>query len=93
MIKNDIVNEVAKLVGTKNKAHVVVDCIFSYIREALKRKDSIVISGFGSFKVVKRNSRLGINPQTGEAIKIKAINVCKFAAGKVLKKEVNSVRD
>lgn len=93
MIKSDIVNEVAKLVGTKNKAQVVVDCIFTHIGDALKRKEPFNISGFGSFKVIKRNARMGINPHTGEAIKIKAMNVCKFAAGKVLKKEVNSVRD
>ena len=79
MIKSDIVNEVAKLVGTKNKAQVIVNCIFTNIGDALKRKDSYTISGFGSFKVIRRNARMGINPQTGEAIKIKAMDVCKFA--------------
>ncbi len=93
MIKNDIVNEVAKLIGIKSRSQTIVDTIIFQIKDALKRKDTFTISGFGSFKVVKKNARMGINPKTGEAVKIKAMNVCKFAASKVLKEEVNSVRD
>ena len=93
MNKEDIVNEVAKIVGTKNKALIIVNSIFSQIKDALIRREIFNISGFGSFKVAKRKARMGINPHTGEAIKIKATNACIFAAGKVLKEEVNSIRD
>jgi len=45
--------------------------------------------GFGAFKVTKMKARTGRNPQTGEAIKIKAKNSPKFLAGKALKDAVN----
>ena len=93
MNKGNIVEELAKIVGSKNMARAVVDTILSQIKDALKRNDVLTISGFGSFKVVKRNARMGINPQTGEAMKFKARSVPRFAAGKILKAEVNSVRD
>ncbi|RLB80734.1 MAG: DNA-binding protein, partial [Deltaproteobacteria bacterium] len=41
--------------------------------------------GFGTFSKVRHKARKGRNPQTGEAIKIKARNVVKFKAGKALK--------
>jgi len=44
--------------------------------------------GFGTFKVDKRKARKGINPQTGEKIKIKARKVPKFVEGKALKDAV-----
>ncbi len=93
MNKEDIVNEVAKIVGTKNKAQVIVNSIFSQIKDALNRKEEFFISGFGTFKVIKRKARMGVNPRTGEAMKFKATNVPKFSAGKMLKELVNDSRD
>ena len=88
MNKGDLVNEVAKITGTKKDAQAAVDCIFNTITKALKKKDTVTLIGFGTFKVSKRNARTGRNPQTGEAIKIKAKNVPKFIAGKALKDAV-----
>jgi len=89
MNKGDLVNEVAKAVNTKKEAQEAVDCVFSTITKALKKKDTVTLVGFGTFKVDKRKARTGRNPQTGEAIKIKAKNVPKFVAGKALKDSVN----
>ena len=89
MNKGDLVNEVAKVVNTKKEAQEAADCVFSTITKALKREDTVTLVGFGTFKVVKRKARTGRNPQTGEAIKIKAKNVPKFVAGKSLKDAVN----
>jgi DNA-binding protein HU-beta len=89
MNKGDLINEVAKVVSTKKEAQVAVDCIFSTITKALKKKDTVTLVGFGTFKVDKRKARTGRNPQTGEEIKIKAKKVPKFVAGKALKDAVN----
>ena len=89
MNKGDLINEVAKVVSTKKEAQASVDCIFSAITKALKKKDTVTLVGFGTFKVDKRKARTGRNPRTGEAIKIKARNVPKFSAGKALKDAVN----
>ncbi len=89
MNKEDLVNEVAKVMGTKKEAQAAVDCIFSSVTKALKKKDTVSLVGFGTFKVSKRKARKGRNPQTGEEIKIKAQNVPKFTPGKALKEAVN----
>jgi nucleoid DNA-binding protein len=89
MNKGDLVNEVAKVVSTKKDAQAAVDCVFSSITKALRRKDSVALVGFGTFKVGKRKARTGRNPQTGAIIRIKAKNVPKFTAGKALKDAVN----
>jgi DNA-binding protein HU-beta len=89
MNKGDLINEVAKVVGTKKAAQDAVDCVFSTITKALKKKESVALVGFGTFKVGKRKARTGRNPQTGAEIKIKAKSVPKFSAGQALKDAVN----
>jgi nucleoid DNA-binding protein len=88
MNKGDLVDEVARVVGTKTQAQKAVDCVFSTITKALKKKDTVSLVGFGSFKVDQRKARKGRNPRTGEEIQIKAKKVPKFVAGKALKDAV-----
>jgi len=85
MNKGDLVNEVTKVVNTKKEAQAAVDCILSTITKALKKKNTVTLIGFGTFKVAKRKARKGVNPQTGEEIKIKAKKVARFVPGKALK--------
>jgi DNA-binding protein HU-beta len=89
MNKGDLVGEVAKVVSTKKEAQAAVDCVFDSITKTLKKKGDVTLVGFGTFKVNKRKARTGRNPKTGEAIKIKAKNVPKFTAGKVLRDAVS----
>jgi nucleoid DNA-binding protein len=88
MNKGDLVNEVEKVVSSKKEAQAAVDCVFSSIINALKKKDNVTLVGFGTFKVQKREARKGRNPATGEEIQIKAKNVPKFTPGKALKEAV-----
>jgi nucleoid DNA-binding protein len=89
MNKKDLIGEVAKIVGTKRKAQAAVDCIFESIEAALKKEETVSVSGFGTFKVTRRKARKARNPQTGEEIMIEAKNVPKFVPGKALKEAVN----
>ena len=88
MNKGDLINEVAKVVGTKKDAQSAVECVISSITRAMKKGEDVTLTGFGSFKVVKRKARKGRNPYTGEEIKIKATKAPKFAPGKALKEAV-----
>jgi nucleoid DNA-binding protein len=88
MNKRDLVNEVAKVVKTKKEAQAAVDCVFSTITKALKKKDTVTLVGFGTFKVGQRKARKGRNPLTGAEINIKAKKVAKFSPGKALKDAV-----
>jgi nucleoid DNA-binding protein len=88
MNKGDLINELAKVTCTKKEAEAAVNSIFDIITKALKKKDTVTLVGFGTFKVSKRTARTGRNPQTGAEIKIKAKSVPKFVAGKALKDAV-----
>ncbi len=88
MNKGDLVKQVAKVVNTKKEAQAAVNCVFSTITKALKKKDTVTLIGFGTFKVAKRKARKGRHPQTGAVITIKAKRVPKFVPGKALKDAV-----
>ena len=88
MNKGDLVNEVAKVASTKKEAQAAVDCVFSTITKALKKKDTVALVGFGTFKVAQRKARKGRHPGTGEEIKIRAKKVPKFVSEKGLKDAV-----
>jgi len=86
--KGDLINEVAKVLDTKKAAQAAVDTFLETITKALKKKQDVAIVGFGTFKVSKRKARNGLNPKTGEKIKIAARKVPVFKAGKALKDAV-----
>ena len=88
MNKGDLVKEVAKVVGTKKEAQAAVNCVFSTITKALKKRDTVTLIGFGTFKVARRKARKGRHPQTGAVISIDAKRVPKFVSGKALKDAV-----
>lgn len=71
------------------KANEVLSAILDEITNALSRKESVTLIGFGTFEPRHRNARAGKNPQTGEAIQIAASNTVGFKAGKALKDAVN----
>lgn len=78
----------AKLGGTKRTAEDAVDTVFDTIAKALGRGEEVLVSGFGLFFAKKRAARMGINPRTGQKIKIAATVTPKFRAGKGLKAAV-----
>ena len=58
------------------------------ISTSLKKNRRVQLAGFGTFTVSKRAARKGVNPRTGEAIKIKASKSVRFKAGRTLKNSV-----
>lgn len=52
---------------------------FDAIGEALLNGDEIRIHGFGTFRTAQRGARMGRNPRTGEAVKVPARRVIRFA--------------
>lgn len=90
MSKKDLIDAVARQCElTKEKAGIAVDTVLEHIKAAMKNGEEVRIPDFGTFKVAKRKAREGRNPATGEAIKIPASNMPKFAPSKGLKELVN----
>jgi len=90
MNKSELINAIAEESGlTKADAGRALDATLTSVTNALKGGDSIALIGFGTFSVKERSARTGRNPQTGEAIQIKASKIPSFKAGKTLKDAVN----
>ncbi|HEX7539304.1 MAG TPA: HU family DNA-binding protein [Syntrophales bacterium] len=85
MNKGQLVEVVAKALGSKSAAEKAINSTLKAITDALKKGDKVTLVGFGTFAVAKRAARIGRNPQTGKEIKIRAKKVPKFTAGKALK--------
>ncbi|MCR5201819.1 MAG: HU family DNA-binding protein [Lachnospiraceae bacterium] len=72
---------------SQKEAEVFTNAFISVITESLRKGNKVKLTGFGSFESVKRAAREGVNPSTGEKIKISSKFVPKFTAGKTLKTE------
>ncbi len=88
MNKTDLVNAVAKEGLSKKDADKAVAAVFAAIEGALKAGDKVQLVGFGTFETRERAAKEGINPRTGEKIRIAATKVPAFKAGKALKDAV-----
>jgi len=90
MTKAEIVEKAAKDAGiSKVAATAVLGSFMDSVTKALKKKNGkVTLVGFGTFQKIRRKARKGRNPQTGEAIKIKATNVVKFRPGKKLRDSI-----
>ena len=87
--KSQVVDAVAKETGlTKVAAGQAVNAVLDTITAAMKKGNTVQLTGFGSFAVTRQKARAGVNPQTGEKMRIKARKVPKFKAGAGLKKAV-----
>ena len=72
----------------KKQANLVLADLVERITKHLKKGDRIRMSGLGILQVRKRPARMGRNPATGAAIKIKASKKIAFRAAKELKEAV-----
>ena len=89
MTKKDLIEVVAKKANLTNKAAKdSVHVLLQTVRDSLKRGEKVVITGFGTFSIRKRASRVGRNPKTGAKITISARKSPGFTPGKTLKKVV-----
>ena len=70
---------------TKRQGETLLNELVGLITKHLKKGERIRIAGFGILQVRKRSARMGRNPATGEAIKIKASKKVAFRAAKELK--------
>jgi DNA-binding protein HU-beta len=91
--KSELVEVIAQQADiSKAAATRSLDAVIHAVKTTLKKGDSVTITGFGTFAVNKRTARIGRNPRTGTAIKIKASKVPKFRPGKALKDALNGVK-
>lgn len=87
MNKTDLVNEIAaKASLNKVDAKKALDAVLESIAQALANDDKVQLIGFGTFAMVEKPERTGLNPRTKEKIVIPARKVVKFKAADSLGK-------
>ena len=93
MTKAELVTYIAEEAEiTKKAADLALNSLVQAVHDALKKDGDIRISDLGTFKVVKRKARNGVNPQTKKKIKIPATKAPSFRASKALKEAAKKAK-
>jgi DNA-binding protein HU-beta len=93
MTKTQLVRHMAeKLELTNKQAAAFLDLLAETAVKETKKTGLFVIPGLGRLVKADRKARMGRNPQTGEAIKIKAKTVVKFRVAKAAKDSIAPVK-
>jgi len=89
LTKNDLINAVAAHGLSKRQSASVVESVFDIMSKCFENAEDVKVVGFGHFRVRKKASRRGRNPQTGSSIEITARRVVTFKPSKGLKSRIN----
>ncbi len=85
MNKKELIEVVAEKANSKKEATELVNAVFETVIAEIAKGNVVDIAGFGKFEVKEKAARTGVNPATGEKIKIAASKAPKFKAAKALK--------
>jgi DNA-binding protein HU-beta len=90
--KAQLIDKLSTQLGSKKAATDAVDAVVDTITRAVASGERVAITGFGVFEKVARPARVGRNPRTGAAVKIKKTTVPKFKAGQGFKDVVSGAK-
>ncbi len=89
MNRRELIAALAERIETdKRSAEDALQAVLDLITETVSKGEAVAISGFAKFARVDRKARMGRNPQTGEAIKIKASRRARITPLKAFKDAV-----
>ena len=90
MKKIDLIEEISKQsMISRLESKRCVEVILEEISSAIASGERVEVRGFGGFYKRHRKGRIGINPKTGEKVKVAEKFVPFFKPGKFLKEAVN----
>lgn len=91
MIRSELIQKIADANPHLYQRDVekIVNTIFEEIIDAMAKGDRVELRGFGAFSVKKRDSRIGRNPRTGDAVNVEEKHVPFFKTGKLLRDRLN----
>lgn len=89
MTKQEFVDQISAQSGlSKADSQRALDAAIRVVERTLNRGGEVSLPGFGKFSVSNRAARQGLNPQTGQPIRIPASKSPHFTAGSKLKQAV-----
>ena len=93
MNKADLIDNVSNRLGhSKKDVTDIVDAFLHETKKAVAKGNKVAVAGFGVFESSARKARMGRNPRTGEAVKIKATKLPKFRPGAEFKGVVSGAK-
>lgn len=88
--KDYLAEKINKELGLpKSESLELVSSLFVTMTENLNNENIVKIAGFGTFKVRKKNKRMGRNPKTGIEAEISERRVVTYHASDKIKKRLN----
>ena len=88
--KDYLAEKINKELGLpKSESLELVSSLFVTMTENLNNENIVKIAGFGTFKVRKKNKRMGRNPKTGIEAEISERRVVTYHASNKIKKRLN----
>tara|TARA_Y100001978_G_scaffold170019_1_gene159160 strand:- start:258 stop:554 length:297 start_codon:yes stop_codon:yes gene_type:complete len=94
LTKKDLINQIYMQLGfSKLVSENLINDFFSTIVLNLKKEKKIKLSGFGTFSIRRKNSRVGRNPKNRELKVISSRDVVLFKPSKEFKEFINNKDD
>lgn len=89
MRKNELIEIVSRRAHlTKKAAMESVDTFLTEIQKALTKGEKVILSGFGTFRVVSVKDKTVIVPKTHEKKMVKSHRAPRFSPGRSLRKVI-----
>ena len=89
MTKRDLVDQVCRKAHlTKKAATEAVEVFLDEVGRILSKGEKVVLSGFGTFRVISMKGKTVKIPRTDKMVTIKAHRSPRFTPGKKLKRQV-----
>lgn len=86
LTKAALLEELATTIGVgKREASAFLDALLAIVYRETKKKGEFTLPGLGKLVKTKRKARKGINPKTGESIRIAASTAVKLRVAKAAK--------
>ena len=90
LTKLEISKFLSKKIGLSNKVSMsLIDCLIQILVNDIKKND-LSLKNVGTFRLIKKNERMGRNPKTKENFQILPRNSVSFIPSKSLNDKINN---
>ncbi len=90
MTKKDLIIQVSRKAHlTKKAATEAVETFLNEVGRTLSKGEKVVLSGFGTFRVINMKGKTVKIPKTDKMVTIKSHRAPRFTPGKKLKRQVS----
>jgi integration host factor subunit beta len=91
MVRSELLQKMCNLYPNilRKDIEKILKTIFFEVTEALCRNENIEIRGFGTYKITKRNARIGRNPKNSELVQIPEKKAIKWKMSKTFFNRLN----